>query len=192
MHVLVAATDSHLDYARAEASNWAAAQNLIVSFVPAPVTAVSVTRALQQADDIELAVFIGHGGVQGIELDKGELLDYATLAPFVRGRIPALFINTCDSEPIAEAIAHDCGAAVICTIGPIDDRHAYAVGSMLAYWLDTGHTFEEAAQLALPCADPVTKRWSDGVRGFKYIPAPAQPTDGGRFRCTARSFMVAV
>lgn len=181
MYVLVAATDSHLDYARAEASNWASLREVTVTQVPAPVTVVAVTRALQ-ADDFDLVVFIGHGGPDGIVLDKGEILDYATLAPFIRGRIPSLFINTCDSQAIAEAIAADCGAAVICTVGPIDDPHAYAIGSMVAYWLELGHTFDEAAQLALPCPDPVTQRWSGGVRGFKYIPAPGAAVEGAMFR----------
>lgn len=181
--VLVAATDSHLDYARAEASNWASARNLTVAFVPAPVTVVAVTRALQ-ADGIDLFVAIAHGVPKGILLDKGEILDYATLTPFIRGRIPALFLNTCESEAIGEAIARDCGAALICTVGPVDDPHAYAVGTMLAYWLDAGYSFDEAALLATPLR-------RDGERGFKYIPSPANAAltpaqlaspDGGTFR----------
>jgi hypothetical protein len=171
MHILLIAPYSDLDYARAERSNWLAANNLTVSESPSPVTIVSVTRALQAAEYDGL-VIIGHGRADGILLDKGELLDYGSLAALIRGRMAWLYLGTCESERLAEAIAADSGVAVICTIGPIDDRHAYTIGSMVCFYLDLGHTFDEAAQLALPCPDPVTKRWSGGIRGFKYIAAP--------------------
>lgn len=179
--ILLIAPYSDLEYARAERSNWLAADNLTVSESPSPVTIVSVTRALQAAEYDGVAI-IGHGSVAGILLDKGELLDYGSLASAIRGRVTWLYLGTCESERLAEAIAADCGAAVICTIGSVEDRHAYTIGSMVCFYLDAGHSFDEAAQLALPCPDPVTKRWSGGVRGFKYIPAPSAAAEGAPFR----------
>lgn len=180
MDVLLAVTSSGLKYGRAEAADWdCASRYLTVTTVPAPVTIVSLTRAIQAADYDGLVV-IGHGGPGGILLedDPAELLDYPTLAPLLRGRIPYLVLNTCSSQALADRIAQDTGATVICSIGEVEDRSAYAMGSMLAYWLDGGHSFEEAASLAVP---------RDQSRGFKLVqpPPPVFPPvaqDGGMFR----------
>jgi hypothetical protein len=171
MHVLLVAPDTNLRYARSERDDWDAAIHMDVRQVPAPVTIVSVTRALHEAD-YDLVVILSHGSADGIQLDEGEILDYATLAPTIRGRVRYLFINTCESQGIAGALARDTGAKVVCTIGQVDDRHAYAMGSALAYWLDGGQSFEEAAQLAITPGQ---------ARGFKLV-IPPMPQDGGTFR----------
>jgi len=161
---------------------------MTVRQVPSPVTIVSVTRALRE-NEYDLVAFISHGTPDGILLDDGELLDYPTLAPAIRGRVPFVFVNTCESESIAQAIAADTGASVVCTVGPVDDRHAYAMGSALAFWLDGGMEFGEAARLAVTPGQ---------VRGFKLVTPPlpevqppawavAAPQDGQPFRRCLRA-----
>lgn len=168
MRVLLVCPHTDLRFARSERDDWDAAIRMTVRQVPSPVTIVSVTRALRE-NDYDLLAFISHGNAAGILLDDGELLDYPTLAPAVRERVPYIFINTCESESIAQDLARDTGAQVVCTVGPVDDRHAYAMGSALAYWLDGGMEFAEAARLAVT---------PNQQRGFKLVVAPAMPEVG--------------
>lgn len=183
MNVLLVAPQTNLRYARSEVSDWDASIHNAVTQVPAPVTIVSVTRALHEAD-YDLVVFISHGSPDGILLDDGELLDYPTLAPAIRGRIPYVMINTCSSEAVAESLARDTGAMVVCTVGNVDDRHAYAMGSALSYWLDGGQSFAEAARLAVTPGQ---------ARGFKLVTPTVTtppPSEGGelfRFRRMVRA-----
>lgn len=169
MRVLLVTPHNDLVYARAEASDWEDTTGLTVRKVPSPVTIVAVLRALQE-DAYDLVVFIAHGSEAGVELEGGELLDYETLAPSVRGRVPFLFFNTCSSDAIAQAIATSTGAQVGCTIGVMDDRHAYAAGSALAKWLGRGISFPEASYRALT------------TRGYKLVQHPeVTPAPAGAF-----------
>lgn len=174
INVLLALTDSSLDYARSERSDWLALRAVEVTEVAAPVTIVSLSRAIRQANGGGL-VIIGHGGPDGIPLPDGkaEILDYATLAPLVRGRFEWLYLATCDSQLLADKLAVACGVLVLCTVTDVQDKTAYVVGSSFAADLDAGYGFQQAAWRAR------------GTRSWKL----AQPSDGDPFR---NSYLVAV
>lgn len=170
MTILLAAPYSDLAFARAELSDWRAS-GLDVVEVPSPVSVIAFTRAVQQVQGAGL-VIIAHGGPDGVLLDNAELLDWQTLAPLVRGRFEWLFINTCDSQPIADALALACGLPILCTVTDVPDKRAYTVGSTFAARLAEGYDFQQAAWLA------------KGTRGWKLV----QPPDGDPFR---RSYLAA-
>lgn len=146
--VLLVVPASDLKYARSERSNWDAARNMRVDEVPAPVTIESVTRALG-AGQYEGVAILGHGAPEGISLDNGELLDYETLAPFVRGRLRWMYLGVCDSEELAQKLMRDWAMPIVYTVGKVYDKVAYSTGTSLAYQLDEGKSFEEAAALAV-------------------------------------------
>ena len=173
--VLLVCPATDLRYARSERSNWANALHLRVVEVPSPVTIESVTRAIESIQPEGLAV-LGHGTADGIPLDDGELLDYDVLAPFIRGRVRWMYLGVCDSYTLGQEIASTLGIPVLCTIGPIYDRAAYAMGSGLVSALDNGVSFEDYARA----------NDSPGqTRGFRLV-TPPPAAEGDRFhRCLA-------
>lgn len=170
MLVLLACPDSDLPYARSERSDWIAADRLQIVEVPSPVTLVAFTRSLR-AVRADLMVIIGHGGPVGIVLDNGDVLDYGTLSPLLRNRVPYLFLNTCESDQIATEISQGTGVTVCCTVGKVDDARAYVVGSALASYLNDGASFEDACACIAP---------ENSTRGWKVV-APKDAQEGSTF-----------
>lgn len=178
--VLLIAPHSDLRFARSERSNWAAAVHLDVVEVPSPVTVVAVTRAFA-AGQYDGVVIIGHGQPAGIPLDDGELLDYDTLCPFIRGRVRWLYLGVCDSEELAMQLHREWAIPIVYTTGKVYDKIAYSRGTALLFGLENGQSFEAAAQHAV-----------GESRAWKFVNTPmtpeqaayiaAQQMDGGMFR----------
>jgi len=171
LRILLLAGRGVLAWVDEEADKWEQTPNLTVFALRANVTPVRVLNRVL-ADEFDVLVILGHGDKDGVDLGKGQRIERAQLAQLVRGRIPNLFINTCESEESAELIRDETGANVICTIGPVDDKVAYFTGAILASHLGGGATFRDAYELSKPGAN----------KSYRYLPALPQGGSAYPFR----------
>jgi hypothetical protein len=113
--------------------------------------------------DIALAVqegpyayvwWITHGSSEGVLLSDG-LLSIAGVGQYVRTSAAELCVlNTCDSENVALAITTYSNADIICTVGPVDNRDAIRLGSLLAAELAQSNDAYTAYQAVAPPGGP--------------------------------------
>jgi len=106
---------------------------LNVNLLKGNVTAIELLRQITN-NNYDLLYLATHGNKDGILLSDG-LLDSSLLTSLVRGRIGAVYLNTCDSLATAQLIQNETDAEVVATIVEVPDATAYHTGSLFAYWL---------------------------------------------------------
>jgi len=80
----------------------------------------------------DLIWFASHGTEEGILLSDG-ILPAAQLSTIVRSSCAdAVFLNTCESLSVAQAINRELGIPLVCTINQTPDREAYITGRTFA------------------------------------------------------------
>jgi hypothetical protein len=177
MRVGLVAQRGVLEWADQEADHWENTPGLEVVALRSNVTYDRVLR-LALSTPLDLLVLSGHGNAEGVDLRNGVVLRRGQLAQMMRGRIPHLVLNTCESEAIAELIRDETGADVICTVGKVDDQAAYVTGAVLARHLGEGHDFRSAYELSKPGDN----------HDYRYVPA----LPGGSAERFRRLLLVAV
>lgn len=153
--LVVAPSNPDIPHAEAEAKYLV--NRLGATLVNGEVTVESLLDAIN-GGSFELLWFAAHGDENGVHL-YDSVLEGSHIAMIAR-RVGAekIFINTCDSERVAEEIYSRVQIPIICTIAEIGDTSAYITARSFATDLSRGKTFEEAFNL------------SSGPVGFRLIP----------------------
>ena len=95
------------------------------------------------AKKYDLIWFAGHSTDAGIELENGAI-SAEDLAQFMQEHKPALFLNSCESLPIALQISEWLKTTVIGTIEDVEDISAFQTGVLFARGLANGRSLREA------------------------------------------------
>lgn len=97
----------------------------------------------------DILFLVTHGLDEGVVLTDG-VLPASLFIQAVRDRFDLVVLNSCSGLSVAQMIQNETGAAVICTIGEVDDRAAYFTGSQLAKSLASGLSYYDAYKRARP------------------------------------------
>lgn len=113
-------------------------------------TLLTVVDALA-GQHYDLVVFLSHGTIAGIQLADG-IASAADLQQILRGaRVRCVFLNTCESVGVAIRLHDDVkSAAIIATIGEVDNDVATITGALFAQHVAAGATWREAYELSKP------------------------------------------
>lgn len=95
------------------------------------------------AKQYDLVWFAGHSTSAGIELENTHLTA-EDLAKFMQEHRPALFLNSCESLPVALLISEWLNTTVIGTIEDVEDANAFQTGVLFARGLAAGKNLREA------------------------------------------------
>lgn len=99
----------------------------------------------------DLVVFLTHGSMAGIQLADG-LASASELSQLLRGaRVRCIFLNTCESIGVAIRLHDEVkSAAVIATVGEVENDVATLTGALFAQHVATGASWREAYELSKP------------------------------------------
>jgi len=112
--------------------------------------AISGVLDCVQSSQFDVVWFLGHSGVDGLQLSDG-ILSPAHLAQILRQNPPQLVVlNSCSSIHVAMQIHDDLRTAVVCTVIDVPDLDAYVTGAALAAALAQGLDVTEAYQRSQP------------------------------------------
>lgn len=112
--------------------------------------AISGVLDCVQSSQFDVVWFLGHSGVDGLQLTDG-ILSPAHLAQILRQNPPQLVVlNSCSSIHVAMQIHDDLRTAVVCTVLDVPDLDAYVTGAALAAALAQGLDVTEAYQRSRP------------------------------------------
>ena len=150
MRILLVAPDhKELDIAR-EINGVVNSHAHSVHLLSGTVTEQDVERACAE-DTYDIIWFASHGDLEGILLSNDEYLQVEALVPYIRAAgIRLVFINTCSSLELANQIAQESSADVICTIRSVLDRTAMRTGVLFAGQLAKGLSFRDAYENSKP------------------------------------------
>lgn len=91
-----------------------------------------------------------HGDKDGILL-SGEVLSPSAITSIIRGSgVKLVFLNTCSSFSMANAIQSEASIDVICTITDVPDIEAYRTGALFAAKLFQTGNFRKSYELSKP------------------------------------------
>lgn len=112
---------------------------------------VSVTSLIEHANrKWDLIWFASHGTKDGVLLSDG-ILPTSQLTTIVRSSgAEAVFLNTCESFPVALALQNELQVSVVCTVQEVPDAAAYVTGRVFAEGLAGGKSVHGAYNYSLP------------------------------------------
>lgn len=138
---------------------------LIVDPLLGNVTNTALLRRIREGE-YDALWFATHGSAEGIKLSDG-MLSASALVPLVRDRFSLVFLNTCNSLPVAQMLQEEANVSVICTLLDVPDLQAYQTGSNLATALAESSSVAEAYTASKPGQN----------RSYLYLPLLGPPHD---------------
>lgn len=148
MKIVLVAPKTDLDLVPDEVQDVLNSGNQIILSLLGDVSYTEFVREIRRvrADLLWLAM---HGSEAGWQL-KGGLVDTSAMVALVRGRFEHVYLNTCQSLAVAQALQNEGEINVICTIADIPDLDAYRTGALLASALVETNDFRQAYDLSKP------------------------------------------
>jgi hypothetical protein len=128
------------------------------------VTLERLVDELQRAP-VEVFWFAGHSSAEGLRLSDG-VLGAGRLVQLLRRHAPRLvFLNSCESFPVAMDLHEQLGCGVIGTILDAPDDEAFVTGVQLAEALASGMDVHDAFAVSRPGSNRQYVLLGGGARG---------------------------
>jgi hypothetical protein len=123
---------------------------LSVRLMQASVSQRDLVSELSVPGKYDVLWLATHGDKDGILL-SGEILSPAAITSIIRGSgVKLVFLNTCSSFQMANAIQSEASIDVICTITDVPDIEAYRTGALFAAKLFQTGNFRKSYELSKP------------------------------------------